>query len=156
LRQDRFVFASPLTGKAMLAKRAFHRAGQEAGALGQDEIRPEHLLLGVLRDAQDLVSSPRLGRRAKRVRAYFGLPQRGPSPVKLLIKACGISLDAVRAEVLALLQRNHLSAGRRRRVPNRTIPERPARLHRRSGYSARRSPPRACGRSQVPPIAWRG
>ena len=53
LREDRLVCASPLTGKAMVAKRAFHRAAREADALGRRDISPEHLLLGVLRDARD-------------------------------------------------------------------------------------------------------
>lgn len=33
-----------------LTKRAFERAGQEADALGHTVIRPEHLVLGILRD----------------------------------------------------------------------------------------------------------
>jgi hypothetical protein len=41
----------------MLAKRALHLAGKEADALGQHDLRPDHILLGVLRDALDPVSN---------------------------------------------------------------------------------------------------
>ena len=101
LREDRLVGQSPLTGKAMLAKRAFSLAGQEADALGGRDVGPEHLLLGVLRDARDPAGRPRPGRRARRARAYFGLPRQGPSPVRLVIEGAGASLDALRRETLA-------------------------------------------------------
>jgi ATP-dependent Clp protease ATP-binding subunit ClpA len=102
LREDRLVL-SPLTGKAMLAKRAFQLAAREADALGHHDIRPEHVLLGILRDAQDPAGRPRLSRQAKRVQAHLGLPRQGSSPVKLIIEASGVSLDALRAEILAQL-----------------------------------------------------
>lgn len=91
---------SPLAGKALLVKRALELAGQEAGELAQQEVLPEHVLLGVLRDAQDPAGTG-LGRRAKRTRAYLGLPQTGPSPVRLVIEASGASLAVVRAHVMA-------------------------------------------------------
>jgi ATP-dependent Clp protease ATP-binding subunit ClpA len=94
--------ASPLSGKAMLVKRAFELAGREADELAQPEVLPEHVLLGVLRDAQDLAGTG-LSRRAKRARAYLGLPQAGASPVRLVLEASGTSLAAVRAHVLASL-----------------------------------------------------
>lgn len=93
---------SPLAGKAMLVNRAFELAGQAAGELGQQEVGPEHVLLGVLRDAQDPVGTG-LSSQAKRVRAHLGLPPRGPSPVRLVIEASGTTLAAVRAHVLAEL-----------------------------------------------------
>ena len=91
---------SPLAGKAVVAKRAFWLAGQEASGLGQERIGPEHLLLGVLRDAEDPAGTG-LSRRARRGRAYLGLSPDGPSPVRRLIEASGISLADVRADVLA-------------------------------------------------------
>lgn len=103
LREDRIVTSNPLAGKAMVAKRAFFLAAQEADALGSHAIGPEHLLLGVLRDAQNPGGRPRLSRRARRVRAHLGLPAGGPSPVKLIIETSGGSLDALRAEVLSHL-----------------------------------------------------
>src|SRR5262249_24985605 len=57
----RTACSGPLAGKAMLAKRAFWFAAEEASRTGQPEVRPEHLLLGVLRDAQQPAKpSPRL------------------------------------------------------------------------------------------------
>jgi ATP-dependent Clp protease ATP-binding subunit ClpA len=103
LREDRLVTQNPLAGKAMLTKRAFSLAAHEADALGSHHIGPEHLLLGVLRDAQSPGGRPRLGRRVRRVRAHLGLPQHGPSPVRLIIEANGGNLDSLRAELLAQL-----------------------------------------------------
>jgi ATP-dependent Clp protease ATP-binding subunit ClpA len=103
LREDRIVCGSPLSGKAMLAKRALSLASKEADGMGQDDIGPEHVLLGVLRDAQDPLGSPRPGRRIRRIRAHLGLPQHGPSPVRLVIEASGTTLHALRGEVLAEL-----------------------------------------------------
>jgi hypothetical protein len=97
------VGKSPLTGRAILAKRAFHLAGQEADARGGRDIRPEHLLLGILRDARDPSGRPRLSRRARRARAYFGLARQGQSPVMLVIEGAGANPDALRQEILAEL-----------------------------------------------------
>jgi len=93
---------SPLSSKALLIERAFELASQAAEELAQGEVRPEHVLLGVLQDAQDPVGTGLSG-RAKRARAYLGLPQRGPSPVSLVIEASRTTLAAVRAHVLAEL-----------------------------------------------------
>jgi ATP-dependent Clp protease ATP-binding subunit ClpA len=102
LREDRLICASPLTGKAMVAKRAFHLAARKADALGRRDISPEDLLLGVLCDAQDPAGTG-LSRRARRLGGYLGLPQGGPSPVRLIIEASGAGLDALRDQVLAEL-----------------------------------------------------
>ena len=102
-REDLLICTNPLNGKAMLAKRAFYLAGKEADALGQHGIGPEHLLLGVLRDALAPVSSSWRSRRLKRIRTYLGLPGHGPSPVRLMIEATGMGLEALRDEVLAEL-----------------------------------------------------
>jgi ATP-dependent Clp protease ATP-binding subunit ClpA len=105
LREDRIVCASPLNplaGKALLTKRAFELAWQEADRLGQHEVRTEHLLLGILRDAQDPVGTG-LSRRAKRISAYIGLPQEGHAPVKLIVERSGISLNVLQAQVLTTL-----------------------------------------------------
>jgi len=91
---------SPLAGKALVAKRAFWLTGQEASRLGQDQAGPEHLLLGVLRDAEDPAGTG-LSRRARRGYAYLGLPWHGPSPVRRLVEAAGTSLAELRTAVLA-------------------------------------------------------
>ena len=102
-REDLLICTNPLNGKAMLVKRAFHMAGKEADALGQHDIGPEHLLLGVLRDALEPVSSGWPSRRLRRIRAYLGLPRHGPSPVRLIIEASGMTMEALRDEVLTEL-----------------------------------------------------
>ena len=96
-RRARTVCAGPLTGKAMLAKRAFAFAIEEA------EVGSEHLLLGILRDAQDRPA----GVRAKRPRLRspaFALPRGGPDPVTLIVARSGNSLYALRDKVSAALR----------------------------------------------------
>lgn len=44
---------NPLSGKALVAKRALELSRREAVGLGQQDIGAEHMLLGVLRDGQD-------------------------------------------------------------------------------------------------------
>jgi hypothetical protein len=90
---------NPLGGKAFLAKRAFELARREAGRLGQHEVGPVHLLLGVLRDAEDPTGTG-LSRRAKRMGSYLGLSHGGPSPVRLVIEGAGLRLELVRSRVL--------------------------------------------------------
>lgn len=102
-REDLLICTNPLNGKAMLAKRAVHLAGKEADALGQHDTGPEHLLLGVLRDALDPVSGNWRSRRLRRIRTYLGLPGHGPSPVRLMIEASGTTPQALRDKVLAEL-----------------------------------------------------
>ncbi len=91
---------SPLGGKAMVAKRAFWLARQEAARLGQELAGPEHLLLGILRDAEDPAGTG-LSRRARKGRAYLGLPRHGPALVRIAIEASGTSLAELRADILA-------------------------------------------------------
>lgn len=97
------VVWTPLCGKPLAAKGALHLAGVEADALGQHNIGPDHVLLGVLRDALALPGDPRPSRRAKRTRAYLGLPARGASPVKLVVEARGLTVEQLREAVLAEL-----------------------------------------------------
>src|SRR5215216_2428480 len=49
--RGRRVVWTPLCGPPLFAKRALQLASDQAHALGHDEVRPEHLLLGVLEDA---------------------------------------------------------------------------------------------------------
>jgi hypothetical protein len=94
---------TPLCGKPLAAKGALHLAGVEADSLGQRDVGPEHVLLGLLRDAAALPGDARPSRRAKRTRAYLGLPQQGASPVKLVLQARGLTLKQLRGAVLAEL-----------------------------------------------------
>jgi hypothetical protein len=64
-------------------------------------------LLALLRDAEDPVevTANRYGMDRRR-RAMFGLPDRGPSPVRLLVESNGLTLDQLRAAVLEELDRS--------------------------------------------------
>ena len=87
----RMVGGPPL----ITCRRALKLAAHEAIA-GDQEIGPEHLLLGLLRDAQDPVESD-LYPEERRLRGRVGLPDHGPHPVKLLVEARGLTLDALLA-----------------------------------------------------------
>jgi len=84
-----------------LDRRAIVFAARAAAARGQ-EIGPEHLLVGLLRDAVDPAGTD-LYPNERREHAYLGLPLRGPHPVRLLIEARGVALEtlleAVRGEL---------------------------------------------------------
>jgi ATP-dependent Clp protease ATP-binding subunit ClpA len=97
----RTACSGPLAGKAMLAKRAFGFAAEEASRAGQPEVRPEHLLLGVLRDAQQ---PAKLSPRLRQARARLGVPAGGVPPVRLIAEAAGSSLDALQARVAAAVR----------------------------------------------------
>jgi ATP-dependent Clp protease ATP-binding subunit ClpA len=94
----RTACSGPLAGKAMLAKRAFAFAAEEADRTGQPEVRPEHLLLGVLRDAKQ---PGRFSPRLRQARTRLGFPPGGLPPVRLIAEASGSSLDALQARVAA-------------------------------------------------------
>jgi hypothetical protein len=73
-------------------------ARQEAVARDQ-QIGSEHLLLGLLRDAEDPVEtepSP----QERRLRGQVGLPDHGPHAIKLLVEARGLTLEVLRAALL--------------------------------------------------------
>lgn len=93
---------TPWCGKALEVKQAFWLAAKQAQALDHTGISPEHLLFGVLLDAQNPVDKPRCFRNSwqRRRRARLGLPQRGPSPVRLIVEQQGLSLKALRKAVL--------------------------------------------------------
>ena len=94
---------NPLSGKALLAKRAFALAILEAGNLGQHEVGPEHLLLGILADAEQPLGTG-LSRRTKRMCSHLGLAAGGPSPVRLAVEGAGLSIGFLRSRVLADLR----------------------------------------------------
>ncbi len=78
----------------------FRFAAEEAAARGED-ITPAHWLLALLRDAQDPVEvTAHRYPVERRKRAMFGLPDRGPSPVRLLVESHGLTLERLRAAVL--------------------------------------------------------
>jgi len=80
---------------------ALHIAALEAIARDQD-VGPEHLLLGLLRDADDPVGTD-LSAQERRQRVLLGLPDHGPQPIKLLVESRGLSLETLRAALLSEL-----------------------------------------------------
>jgi hypothetical protein len=98
------VVWTPLCGPPLVAKRALQLASQQAHALGHGEVRPEHLLLGVLEDARQPTDKPKSSRRHRQVIAHLGLPDGyhgagGPLPAGL-----EIDLGRLRAAVAAELK----------------------------------------------------
>jgi Clp amino terminal domain, pathogenicity island component len=84
-------------------------AYQEALARDQ-EVGPEHMLLGLLRDAEDPIeteSNP----QERRLRGQVGLPDRGPHAIKLLVETRGLTLESLRAAVLSGLDRDRDATG---------------------------------------------
>ena len=98
---------SPLCGKAMLFKRALQFAGEHRTALGQPRIVAEHILLGILQDAQDPVHKPRCFNNAwvRRRRRTLGLPLGGPSPLERLVTARGRGLAELYEAAWAVVYR---------------------------------------------------
>jgi Clp amino terminal domain, pathogenicity island component len=91
---------APGAGTPLVCWRVFRFVAEEAAARGEDAT-PAHWLLALLRDAEDPVEvttgrSP-MGRRE---RSMLGLPDHGPSPVRLLVEAHGLTLGQLRAAVL--------------------------------------------------------
>ena len=84
----------------------FTLVAREAEARGED-VTPLHWLLALLRDAEDpielLLEQYPMHRR---LRAMYGLPVSGPSPVRLLVEAHGLTLEGLRSAVLAELDRD--------------------------------------------------
>jgi ATP-dependent Clp protease ATP-binding subunit ClpA len=82
----------------LLCGRALHFAAHAAIARDQ-EVGPEHLLLGLLRDAEDPVETD-LAPQDRRQRVLLGLPDHGPNPIRLLVEARGLTLDRLRTDLL--------------------------------------------------------
>jgi hypothetical protein len=91
---------SPLCGPPYLIKRAQFIACTTAGKQGDVQIRPEHVLYGVLRVARDPLGSG-LGRRGRREMARLGLRAGAPHPVRLLLAEHGIDLHKLGEDLLA-------------------------------------------------------
>src|SRR5215207_2077859 len=68
------VVWTPLCGPPLVAKRALQLASERARGLGHGEVRPEHLLLGVLEDARQPADIVTGSRRNRRIIAHVGLP----------------------------------------------------------------------------------
>ena len=91
----------PPCGKGMVAKRALELAEVEAD---HQPVGPEHVLLGLLNDAQNPVKVPRCFRlpRARQMRTRRGWPQPDrPSPIPAMLQPRGLTTDALRRAILA-------------------------------------------------------
>jgi hypothetical protein len=85
----------------IMCRRTLRFASDEAVARDQ-EIGPEHLLIGLLRDAQDPVEAD-LYPQERRQRGLLGLPDHGPHPIRLLVEARGLTLEVLQATLLSRL-----------------------------------------------------
>jgi ATP-dependent Clp protease ATP-binding subunit ClpA len=98
---------APGAGTPLVCWRVFTLVAREAEARGEDAT-PLHWLLALLRDAEDpievLLDQYPMHRR---LRAMYCLPEAGPSPVRLLVEAHGLTLEGLRSAVLAELDRDH-------------------------------------------------
>ena len=91
---------APGAGTPLICWRVFVLVREEAAARSED-ITPAHWLLALLRDAEDPVEvSAHRYPIERRKRAMYGLPDHGPSPVRLLVEAHGLTLDQLRAATL--------------------------------------------------------
>jgi ATP-dependent Clp protease ATP-binding subunit ClpA len=96
---------APLGGTPLTCNRVLGLASGEAAARDDQEVTPLHLLLALLRDAEDPVDAG-LSPGERRLRAMLGLPGHGPSPVRLLVEAQGLTLEQLRAAVTAQLDQH--------------------------------------------------
>lgn len=81
--------------------RVFNIAAHEAIARDQ-QVAPEHLLLGLLRDAKDPVETESSAQE-RGLRGQVGLPDHGPHAIKLLVEARGQTLETLRVALLSEL-----------------------------------------------------
>jgi hypothetical protein len=92
---------APGGGTPLTCHRVLLLACEEAAARGKD-VEPLHLLLGLLRDAERPVAEG-LSPGELRLRSMLGLPNSGPSPVRLLVENEGLTLEGLQAAVRAAL-----------------------------------------------------
>jgi Clp amino terminal domain, pathogenicity island component len=92
---------APGGGTPLTCHRVLVAACEEAAARGA-EVGPLHLLLGLLRDAERPVGEG-LTPGELRLRSMLGLPNSGPSPVRLLVEAEGLTLEGLQAATRAEL-----------------------------------------------------
>jgi ATP-dependent Clp protease ATP-binding subunit ClpA len=97
------VVWTPLCGPPLVAKRALQLASQLAHALGHSEVRPEHLLLGVLEDARQPADKPKGSRRHRQVIAHVGLPDGYHGAAGPLLAGLEVDLGRLQEAVTAEL-----------------------------------------------------
>ena len=102
--RGRRVVWTPLCGPPLIAKRALQLASQQAHTLGHSEVRPEHLLLGLLEDARQPTEEPTSSRRHREVIAHVGLPDGYHGAAGPLLAGLGIDLGRLQEAVTAELR----------------------------------------------------
>jgi ClpA/ClpB-like protein len=95
---------APLGGPPLVCWRVLRLAAEEAEDRDQ-QLGPEHLLVGLLRDAKQPLETA-LDTDDRRLRGLLGVRDRGPHPIRLLVEARGLSLDGLLAAVLDELDRD--------------------------------------------------
>jgi ATP-dependent Clp protease ATP-binding subunit ClpA len=93
------VVWTPLCGPPFVAERALQLASEQAHALGHREVWPEHLLLGVLEDAQQPANQMKGSRRHRRIIAHVGLLDGYRGAAGPLLRSLGVDLDQLREAV---------------------------------------------------------
>ena len=89
---------APLAGTPLVCWRVLRLAAEEAATRNQ-ELGPEHLLVGLLRDAQEPLESA-MDAQDRRLRGLLGLPGHGPHPIRLLVEARRLTVEGLLAAVL--------------------------------------------------------
>jgi ATP-dependent Clp protease ATP-binding subunit ClpA len=89
---------APKGGTPLMIRRTMLMACEQASTRSQ-EVTPEDLLLGLLREAEDPISTGLLPDE-RQLSAYLGRPLDGPHPVRLLVEARGATLEGLRTSVL--------------------------------------------------------
>jgi ATP-dependent Clp protease ATP-binding subunit ClpA len=101
--RGRRVVWTPLCGPPFFAKRAVQLASEQARALAHGEVRPDHLLLGVMEDARQPSDTAQGSRRHRRILAHVGLPEGYRGAAGFLLAALGVDLDRLQEAVLVEL-----------------------------------------------------
>jgi ATP-dependent Clp protease ATP-binding subunit ClpA len=101
----RRVVWTPLCGPPFFAKHAVQLASELAHGLGDGEVWPEHLLLGVLEDAQQPADQMKGSRRHRRIIAHVGLLDGYRGAAGPLLRSLGVDLDQLRDAVTGQLGR---------------------------------------------------
>lgn len=94
---------TPMCGKPLLIKRALELAERERARSGDEPLRAEDVLLGLLRDAQDPVGT-QLSRGSRKNLSRFGLTAGGPTRVRSILAAHQLTPEELHPLVRAIVQ----------------------------------------------------
>ena len=94
---------TPLRDPPMLIGQVLYHAGEQARALGVDEVGPELLLLGVVTDIQTPWPRCMNNRWTRQLHASVGLPKGYRGAAGPLLEAFGVDLDQLGGALLAEL-----------------------------------------------------